>query len=71
LRKVGHEVQEQLARGASIAQEALSSLRIVHSFVTEEEELRRFRLQNQANFSALMRGTQAFAILDGAVESCS
>jgi subfamily B ATP-binding cassette protein MsbA len=68
LRKVGHEVQEQLARVASIAQEALSSLRIVHSFVTEEEELRRFRLQNQANFSALMRGTQAFAILDGAVE---
>jgi subfamily B ATP-binding cassette protein MsbA len=68
LRKVGHEVQEQFARVAAIAQEALSSLRIVHSFVTEEEELRRFRLQNQANFSALMRGTQAFAVLDGAVE---
>lgn len=68
MRGVGHHIQEQLARVSGIAQEALSSLRIVHSFATEEQELERFRDQNVLNFKALMHGTQIFAALEGVVE---
>ncbi len=68
MRRVGHDIQEQLARVSGIAQEALSSLRIVHSFATEELELRRFRNQNFLNFKALMHGTQIFSALEGVVE---
>ncbi|MDD4364596.1 MAG: ABC transporter ATP-binding protein [Synergistales bacterium] len=68
LRRVGHEIQEQLARLSAIAEEALSSIRIVRIFATEEEELGRFSEQNRANFRSLMRGTQVHAALSGTVE---
>ena len=68
LRRVGHEIQEQLARLSAIAEEALSSIRIVRIFATEEEELNRFNDQNRANFRSLMRGTQVHAALSGTVE---
>lgn len=68
LRRVGHDIQEQLARLSAIAEEALSAIRIVRSFATEDEEFGRFRDQNRANFKALMRGTQVHAALSGSVE---
>ncbi|MCF7934981.1 MAG: ABC transporter ATP-binding protein/permease [Synergistales bacterium] len=68
LRKVGHEIQEQVANLASLAQQAIASLRIVHAFATEDQELERFRIQNNINFRALMRGTRLDAALGGAVE---
>lgn len=68
LRTVGHDIQEQLARLSAIAQEALSAIRIVLSFATEEQETQRFRQQNQANFKALMRRTQVQAALSGTIE---
>ena len=68
LRRVGHEIQEQLARLSAVAEEALSAIRIVRIFATEEEELGRFSDQNRANFRSLMRGTQVHAALSGIVE---
>ncbi|MDD4160055.1 MAG: ABC transporter transmembrane domain-containing protein, partial [Synergistaceae bacterium] len=41
LREVGGVIQEKLAMVAAIAQEALSSIRIVRAFVTEEKEYSR------------------------------
>ena len=68
LREVGKVIQERLAMVAAIAQEALSSIRIVRSFATEEDEYSRFREQSNRHFSAVMKGTQVRGILEGVVE---
>lgn len=68
LRRVGTEIQEQLAQLAAIAQEALSSIRIVRSFATEELEYDRFEVQSKKHFKALIRGTQTRGALEGFVE---
>jgi subfamily B ATP-binding cassette protein MsbA len=68
LRVVGHDIQEQLAMLSATAQEALSAVRIVLSFATEEEEAMRFREQNLRNFRALMKRTQLQAALSGIIE---
>ena len=68
LRVVGYEIQEELGRVVTIAQEALSAIRIVRSFATEDEELDKFKNQNVSNFRALMHGMQIHAVLEGAVE---
>ncbi|MDN5368098.1 MAG: ATP-binding cassette, subfamily bacterial MsbA [Thermovirga sp.] len=68
LRAVGHDIQSQLAALSAIAYEALSSIRIVRSFATEDEEYDRFKDRNQAHFKALMRGTQVNAALSGIIE---
>lgn len=68
LREVGTTIQERLAMVAAIAQEALSSIRIVRSFATEEEEYDRFREESNKHFSAVMKGTQVRGALEGIVE---
>ncbi len=68
LRRVGAVIQERLAMVAAIAQEALSSIRIVRAFATEEEEYERFRAESDLHFKALMKGTQVRGILEGFVE---
>lgn len=68
LRVVGATIQERLAMVASIAQEALSSIRIVRSFATEEEEYGRFEQESRKHFKALMKGTQIRGALEGVVE---
>ena len=68
LRKVGTVIQERLAMVAAIAQEAVSSIRIVRAFVTEDEEYRRFEKESNKHFKAVMRGTQIRGVLEGAVE---
>lgn len=68
LRKVGGVIQEQLAQVSAVAQEALSSIRIVRAFATEDLEYARFREQCYSHFSALMKGTQARGVLEGVVE---
>jgi subfamily B ATP-binding cassette protein MsbA len=68
LRRVGGDIQEQLAQLAAIAQEALSSIRIVRSFATEDIELERFDAQNRKHFKSIMRGTQTRGLLEGFVE---
>lgn len=68
LRKVGTIIQERLAMVAAIAQEAITSIRIVRSFATEEEEFNRFKMESDKHFAALMRGTQVRGVLEGVVE---
>jgi len=68
LREVGKVIQERLAMVAAIAQEALSSIRIVRAFATEEDEFLRFKEQSNLHFRAVMKGTQVRGILEGVVE---
>ncbi|MFP4482707.1 MAG: ABC transporter ATP-binding protein [Thermovirgaceae bacterium] len=68
LRSVGHDIQRRLADLSATAYEAISAIRIVRSFATEEEEFARFREQNRLHFKALMRGTQVNAALAGLIE---
>lgn len=68
LRVIGVTIQERLAMVAAIAQEALSSIRIVRSFATEEEEYERFEQESRKHFKALMKGTQIRGALEGLVE---
>ncbi len=68
LREVGGTIQERLALVAAIAQEALSSIRIVRAFVTEEKEYARFEEESNRHFKAVMRGTQVRGLLEGIVE---
>lgn len=68
MRRVGATIQERLAMVAAIAQEALSSVRIVRSFATEEDEYARFENQSKQHFKALMKGTQIRGALEGVVE---
>lgn len=68
LRVVGTTIQERLAMVAAIAQEALTSIRIVRSFATEEEEYWRFEQESRKHFKALMKGTQIRGALEGLVE---
>lgn len=68
LRGVGHDIQQQLAGLSAIAAEALSAIRIVRLFATEEQEYGRFESQSNAHFRALMRGVQTNAALTGVIE---
>ncbi|MDR1516176.1 MAG: ABC transporter ATP-binding protein/permease [Synergistaceae bacterium] len=68
LRGIGGDVQEQLAQLAAIAQEALSSVRIVRSFATEDIETGRFDAQSGKHFKSIMKGTQTRGVLEGFVE---
>ena len=68
LRKVGKVIQQRLAMVAAIAQEAVSSIRIVRAFVTEDEEYGRFEKESNRHFKAVMRGTQISGVLEGVVE---
>ena len=68
LREVGGTIQEKLAMVAAIAQEALSSIRIVRAFVTEEKEYARFEYESNKHFKAVMKGTQVRGLLEGTVE---
>jgi subfamily B ATP-binding cassette protein MsbA len=68
LRAVGGAIQEQLAQLSGIAQEALSSVRIVRAFATEKLEFDRFETKNRSHFKALIRGAQTKGVLEGFVE---
>jgi len=68
LRIVGHDIQQQLAGLSAIVAEALSAIRIVRLFATEEQEYGRFESQSRSHFRALMRGVQTNAALTGIVE---
>ena len=68
LRRVGSDIQEQLAQLAGIAQESLSSVRIIRAFATEKLEFGRFDEQSRNHFKALMHGTQIKGVLEGFVE---
>ncbi|MDN5335495.1 MAG: ATP-binding cassette, subfamily bacterial MsbA [Synergistales bacterium] len=69
LRAVGHDIQRRLADLSASAYEAISAVRIVRSFATEDQEFDRFREQNRLHFKALMKGTQVNAALTGVIET--
>jgi subfamily B ATP-binding cassette protein MsbA len=68
LRVVGGHIQEQLAQLSAIAQESLSSVRIVRAFATEKQEYDRFDAQSRSHFKAIIRGAQTRGLLEGFVE---
>ena len=68
LRKVGRGMQQRVADLSAVAEEALSAIRIVRAFATEELELERFKKSNQQNFDVIVQGIQVNALLNGAVE---
>ena len=63
LRKAGHNVQGKMADITSLLEEAISGIRIIRSFNREDFEIRRFMVQNDRNFWALMTTTKLTALL--------
>lgn len=61
-------VQERVADITSVLQEAISSVRVIKSFVREDYEIERFKVQNMLNFRAQMKNTQIMAMLTPSVE---
>lgn len=68
LKRSSTVMQERVADITSVLQEAISSVRIVKSFVREEYEIDRFKVQNFLNFRAQMKNTQIMATLTPVVE---
>ena len=63
LRLAGHDVQGKMADITSLLEEAISGIRIIRSFNREDFEIRRFMVQNDRNFWALMTTTKLTALL--------
>lgn len=68
LRRVGRGMQQCVADLSAVAEEALSAIRIVRAFATEELELGRFTESNKNNFNVIIRGVKVHAALNGGVE---
>lgn len=63
LRRAGHDVQGKMADITSLLEEAISGIHIIRSFNREDFEIRRFMVQNDRNFWALMTTTKLTALL--------
>lgn len=63
LRQAGHKVQGKMADITALLEEAISGIRIIRSFNREEFEIKRFVVQNDSNFWALMATTRLTAML--------
>lgn len=63
LRKAGHDVQGKMADITALLEEAISGIRIIRSFNREEFEIKRFVVQNDKNFWALMTTTKLTSML--------
>ncbi len=57
LRKLSTSVQDQLADGTALAEEALSGVRVVKAFAREPHEVNRYAAQMERAFGATMRLT--------------
>ncbi|MDR1650885.1 MAG: ABC transporter ATP-binding protein/permease [Synergistaceae bacterium] len=68
LRAIGAVVQEQVAQLSAVAIEAMSAIRIVRAFATENIEYDHFVEQNKGFFKATIKGVQARGVLDGILE---
>ena len=68
LKKTSFVMQERIADITSVLQETISSVRVVKTFVREEYEIGRFKVQNESNFRAQMKNTQVMATLTPVVE---
>ncbi|KMO87003.1 ABC transporter ATP-binding protein [Megasphaera cerevisiae DSM 20462] len=63
LRLAGHEVQGKLADITTLLEESISGIRIIRSFNREDYEIKRFLVQNDNNFWALMQTTKLTSLL--------
>lgn len=63
LRKAGHDVQGKMADITALLEEAISGIRIIRSFNREKFEIKRFVVQNDKNFWALMTTTKLTSML--------
>lgn len=68
LKSTSTVMQERIADITSVLQEAISSVRVVKSFVREDFEIERFKVQNISNFRAQMKNTQIMATLTPVIE---
>jgi subfamily B ATP-binding cassette protein MsbA len=68
LKKTSFVMQERIADITSVLQETIASVRVVKTFVREEYEIDRFKVQNESNFRAQMKNTQVMATLTPVVE---
>lgn len=63
LRLAGHKVQGKMADITALLEESISGIRIIRSFNREDFEIKRFVIQNDNNFWALMTTTKLTALL--------
>lgn len=68
LKQTSFVMQERIADITSVLQEAITSVRVVKSFVREDYEIERFKRENNSNFAAQMKNTQIMATLTPVVE---
>lgn len=68
IKSTGTVIQEKLADITSLLQESISSIRVVKSFVREDYEIERFRVENELNFKATMDNVRLTSLLTPTVE---
>ena len=68
IRRSGGMIQEAAADITSVLQEAVSSARIVKSFVREQYEIDRFERENEANLKANLKNAKYMATLTPTIE---
>jgi len=68
IRRISDLVQISLADITTIAEETLAGVRIIKSFATENHEIRRFSVENERTFNAVIRGVKQSAQLRPVIE---
>ena len=68
IKKSGTLIQEKIAELTALLQESISSIRIIKSFVREDYEIKRFQVENNLNFRAMMKNVQLTSLLTPTVE---
>ena len=68
IRRSGGMIQEATAEITSVLQEAVSSARVVKSFVREQYEVERFVKENEANLKANLKNAKYMATLTPTIE---
>lgn len=68
IKRSGTVIQEKIAELTALLQESISSIRIVKSFVREDYEIKRFQVENNLNFRAMMKNVQLTSLLTPTVE---
>ena len=68
IKSTGTVIQEKLADITSLLQESISSVRVVKSFVREDYEIDRFKVENELNFKATMDNVRLTSLLTPTVE---
>ncbi len=68
IKRAGTLIQEKMADITALLQESISSVRVVKSFVREDYEIKRFQVENNLNFRAVMKNVQLTSLLTPTVE---